>query len=481
MEALGNAVLARAIDFVLDLERRPASSLPDAGATAELVRRFLEAPPEAGRSVAEVLQRLDPAIGAAVETAGPRNLGWIPGGGLFASAVADLYALVVNRYVGLASFAPGLTALEHGVVRWLCELCGLPERAGGLLLSGGSMANFAAVVAARHALLGDDIARGTAYVGAQAHHSMAKALRLAGLPAASIRVVPSTPQLRLDVEAAARMIASDRAGGSQPFLLVGSAGTTDTGTIDPLPEVADLAAAEGLWYHADAAYGGLFRLTQRGRERLAGIERADSITLDPHKSLFLPSGTGALVVRDAASLHAAHSLEGHYLQDVPPVGGLPDFAALGPELTRELRGLRVWLPLQLHGIGAFRAALDEKLDLARLAYDTLAAEPALDVPREPDLTIVTFRPRGAARASGSSASAGAQSLLERVNRSRRVILSSTEIDGQSTLRLAILAHRTHARHVAEALDIITTEARAGDVDARELAAELRRPERHPRR
>jgi aromatic-L-amino-acid decarboxylase len=265
----------------------------------------------------------------------------------------------------------------------------------------------------------------------------------------------------MDPHAAAAMIRADRDAGLRPFLLVANAGTTDTGTIDPLPQLAALARREDMWFHIDAAYGGFFRLTARGEERLAGVEQADSVTLDPHKTLFLPFGTGALVVRDIAALRAAHDGTGSYLQDTGAAGSVPDSAHLGPELTHEIRGLRAWLPLHLHGVDAFREALDEKLDLAEHVHDTLSGVPGLEVPQRPDLSTVVFRVRPAdgSRAAAERADEAGRRLLEQINGHRRVVLSSTIVDNRYTLRVCVVSHRTHRDRIAEALDIITAEAK----------------------
>jgi len=459
MERIGDAVLQRAIGFVESVDGRPASDAE--GITDDAIAALLSPPPEHPGDLEELLDRFDAAADRAVETAGPGAMGWIPSGGIFASAVVDLYARVRNRYVGMTDLAPGAAALEHGVIRWMARLCGLPEQATGLLLSGGSLANLTAIVAARDDRLGGQIAAGTFYVSEHAHQSVTKAARLAGLPAANVRFVPTSSELRLDVAAAARMIAKDRDAGLRPFLLVGSAGTTNTGTIDELDALATLAAAERMWFHIDGAYGGLFSLTERGRARMRGLERADSITLDPHKSLFIPYGTGALLVRDPAPLRAAHASDGQYLQDLDTHPEVPDFSDLGPELSRELRGLRVWLPLHLYGVGAFRDQLDEKLDLTQVAYQRLSAEPALEVPWKPDLTVVAyrFRPRGDDAEAIAEADAASRKLFRRVVDTRRIAISTTIIDGRFTLRICILSHRTHADRVDEALNIIIHAAR----------------------
>lgn len=226
-----------------------------------------------------------------------------------------------------------------------------------------------------------------------------------------------------------------------------TAGATDTGTVDDLDGLAALARAEGLWSHVDGAYGGFFRLTDRGRPRLRGIEQADSIVLDSHKGLFLPFGTGVLLVRDHTTLRDAFAGDANYLQDLVDDDVLPDYNDVTPELTRDARGPRLWLPLHLHGVAAFTDALDEKLDLAADVHEALTADPRVEVVAVPDLTVVNFRLRGRDEAAQ-------RRWLERINETRRVFLSSTRIHGEYTLRLCVLSHRTHADRVREALDII---------------------------
>ncbi len=446
IRAQGDAVLQFVADFLASRSGAPAQQFDDAQA---LTARLSVAPPEVGRPFDVLLDVLESAMGLAADTTGPGYMAYIPGGGLYASALADFLACVTNRYVGVASLAPALVQIEASVLRWLADLFDYPSTARGILTSGGSLAHFSALVVAREARLGENFADATVYASQETHHSVAKAARLAGFPAAAIRTIPCTPALVVDVDALTARIHADRAAGLRPFALVASAGTTNTGAIDPLPALAELAAREGLWLHADAAYGGFFRLTERGHERLDGLERADSIVVDPHKGLFLPYGTGALLVRDGALLRSAHTHESAaYLQDLDDdPAALPNFSEYSPELTRDFRGLRLWLPLHLHGVGSFRAALDEKLDLARLAYENLRAMPELEVPWEPQLSIVTFRPRR----GGDDA---ARQLLGRLNASQRIFISSTNVGGRFLLRFAILSFRTHRERVDEALALV---------------------------
>ncbi len=456
------SLLSLATDFVVravdDLATGPVS---DMAGISELLadpdmRRL---PGEDGRPMPELLALLRRASAKGLNTASPGYLAFVPGSGLLAAAIADLIADALNRYTGLAFPAPGLVAIEADVLRWMAGLFGLPGTAAGILTSGASLATLSALITARSARLPEDFLSGTMYVSAQTHHAAAKALRLAGFPDSAVRVVPVDGKLRMNVDALRAAITADRAAGRRPFCVVASAGTTNTGAIDPLPAIADVAAQERLWLHVDAAYGGFFQLTSRGRQRLRGIDRADSLVLDPHKGLFLPFGTGCLLVRNGELLCHAHSGQGaSYLQDIEH-GALPDFADYSPELTRDFRGLRLWLPLHLHGVSAFTAALDEKLDLAELAHDRLANDPHLTVLQPPELSIVAFHCSCSYRSEHDEDENTAE-LLRRVNAEQRVFLSSTRIDGRYVARLAVLNHRTDRARVLEAVQAISSHAAA---------------------
>lgn len=443
-EALGYLV-----SFVDELPEAPAAGRADG---EELAARLEEAaPPERGAPLSEALAVIREAVPRAFDTTGPGYLAYIPGGGLVAAALADLIADVTNRFTGMWFPSPALVRLEWNVIRWLAELFGYPPEARGILTSGGSMANFSAIAAARRANLGEDFLDGALYLTEQTHGSVAKAAALAGFSGRNLRLVPVTEDLRMDPEALRLMVGGDRERGLRPFCVVASAGTVNTGAVDPIADLADLAAAEDLWLHVDGAYGGFFQLTERGHRVFRGIERADSITLDPHKGMFLPYGTGCLLVRDGRRLLEAHRLEGAaYLQDLATAGESPNFTDYSPELSRDFRGLRVWLPLKLHGLAAFREALDEKLDLARLLYEELAGMPELELPWDPELSIVAFRLRG----QGSGADDANRELLRRINDSGRIFLSSTVLGERFTLRAAILSFRTHRERIEEAVEII---------------------------
>jgi aromatic-L-amino-acid decarboxylase len=447
-------MLDRCAEFVVghlaSLGDLPASDLDGA---AELAASFREPAPEEGRSLEAILERLGPAVTKSFNTAGPGYLAYIPGGGIPAAAMADLIACAVNRYVGVAAAAPALAAIEATVVRWLAGMMGYPETAGGVLTSGGSLSNLTAVYTARAARLGEPFLDGVIYLSEEAHHSLGKAARLAGLPEANVRAVGVDRRLRMRPESLAAAIDADRAAARRPFLLIASSGSTNTGAVDPLPDLLPVARRHGLWVHADAAYGGFFRIVPGGERLLPGLEECDSITLDPHKGLFLPYGTGCLLVRDLDALRRAHRAGAAYLQDLAAQED-EDFADLSPELSRDFRGLRVWLPLMLHGVAAFRAALREKLELARWAHEELKDDPNVEILDEPQLSVLAFRFRDG---HGDADALGAE-LLRRVNARRRVFLSSTSIGGRFVLRICILSFRTHLDRVREAVAAIREEA-----------------------
>jgi aromatic-L-amino-acid/L-tryptophan decarboxylase len=447
----------RVVAHVGSLPAQPADG--SAGAAA-LARALIEKePPEEGTATGPLLDLLfEKAIPASFNNAGPGFLAYIPGGGQPYAAVADLISSAVNRYVGVFAPAPALVQLETNVIRWFARAVGYPESAGGFLTSGGSLANFSALVAARHEKLPENFLNGTLYVSDQGHHCIRKAALLAGFPAANVREIPSDADFRIRLDALAERVAADRASGFEPFLVAASAGTTNTGAVDDLDALADFAEQEALWLHTDAAYGGFFALTSRGRAALKGLARADSIVLDPHKGLFMPYGAGSLLVKDPGTLHRSHSVSAHYMPGMQDDPDSVDFCEISPELSRNFRGLGVWLAVKLCGLGAFRIALDEKLDLAREAVDAVRAIPDMTIVAEPQLSLFAFRltPPGA---SVEEANRVNRELISRVNARQRVLVTGTLLGDVFALRMCILSFRTHADRVRMALEDLRAAAR----------------------
>jgi aromatic-L-amino-acid decarboxylase len=444
-----------AVEFIVELHHRhhgiagPAQHSRRPG-TDRLVRRHPGVPAQPTEFTV-ALQEFAAAGADRVDTLNPYDFAHVPSGGLYTAAVADFLSRGMNPFTGMGSQAPSLVALEDNVIHWLCTMLGLPATAGGVSTTGASLATLTALVAARHDRLDDNhLNRGVLYLTEQTHHSLAKAARIAGLPSNHVRIVPTAPDLTMDVAATEAMIQHDLAAGLRPFLLVATAGATNTGTVDPLGEAARLAAHYDLWFHVDGAYGGWFAVTDRGRTWLAGIERADSIVLDAHKGLSLPYGTATLLVRDPSTLRAAFAATGTYLPDPEP--GVPDFAMHGLELTREYRGLHLWLPLHVHGLDTFRDMLDNRLDLAAEAHADLTADPLLQLPWTPGLSTVVF----------GLSHGDYQTLLCRIHTTSAVRLSSTRVRDRDLIRMCVLSHRTHRKHVHEALAMIHAAARCLD-------------------
>ena len=451
MQAMLDKTAERVIEHIASLPSQPAAYDEYGDDARARVSALAESLPQQGAELDGLLDLLfREAVPLSYNTASPGYLAYIPGGGLFPSAVADLIANAVNRYVGVWIAAPGLAQLELNVVRWFCEIIGYPAGSGGILTSGGSLANFTAVVTARRERLPDDFRGGTIYTSDQTHHSVRKAAVLAGFPEDNVREIPTNEHYQIRLDVLRQRIAEDREAGQRPFMLVTSGGTTNTGAVDDLAGSADVAADEGLWLHVDAAYGGFFMLTERGRESMRGIERADSVALDPHKGLFLPYGNGSLLVRDPETLRRAHATFADYMPEMQQDTEFVDFCEISPELSRDFRGLRAWLPIKLFGIEAFRTSLDEKLDLAQWATDQLRGVPDMEILAEPQLSLTAFRwaPAGY---SDDDLNDLNRELLARVNARKNVYMTGTMLSGRYALRICVLSFRTHRDRMEQCL------------------------------
>ena len=454
-EALREALEAAATFVRGEIDTLAEQPSVDLAGAEELAHTFVEPLPAGPSALNGILDRLRPAVRKSFNTAGPGYLAFIPGGGIPSAAIADFIATSTNRYVGVRPPAPALAQIEETAIRWLADLMGYPKEAGGILTSGGSLSTLSAIVAAREARFPEDFSKGTIYLSSETHYCVPKAARVAGIRDARVRRIPIDARRRMDTEALARTIAEDKAAGLQPFMIVANVGTTNTGAIDDIPRILEIGRAHGVWVHADAAYGGFFRLAAQGAALMPGLPECDSITLDPHKGMFLPYGTGCLLVRDPATLQRAHSMDAEYLHDVRAQTS-PNFSDLSPELSRDFRGLRLWLPLVLHGADAFREAIEEKLALTRLAYEQLRADERFEILDEPQLSVIAFRLKG----EGEAADRLNEDLMSRVNARGRVFLSSTRLDGRYVIRICVLSFRTHKGRVQDAVDALREEATA---------------------
>ena len=408
-----------------------------------------EPPPEApGDLDAALHTAADVVLGHMQLGHHPRYFARVPGPSSPVGPLADALASGFNAIATSWAGSAGPTTLELVVTDWLAQLLGMPDGTEGVLLSGGSMSSLTAFAAARLARLGGHDPAATVYCSAQTHASLPRALRALGFADERIRVLPCDDAFRLPVDAAAAAIAADRAAGLRPFLLIANAGTTNTGAVDPLPALADLAAEHGLWLHVDGAYGAPGALTPPGAVLLDGMGRADSLVVDPHKWLFAPYECGALLVREPGLLARAFAMAPEYLADT--TGPEPSLRDRSLQLTRTSRALKLWLTFTTFGVAEIRAAIARGIALAEHAERTLRATPGWEVVTPAQLAIVTFAPP-----RGEPAALAAALLQEGY-----AVVSSTVLDGRPVLRLCTINPRTTEAEIDETIARLTAIASA---------------------
>jgi aromatic-L-amino-acid decarboxylase len=457
MQAMGENVLRRVTAHLAALPDMPSRG--DYAGIEELCRGMREAPPEDGTPLDKLLDPLfSEWIPRSFGTAGSGYLAYIPGGGVYTAALADFISNTTNRYTGVWEGAPALVQLEANALDWLREWMQFPATARGLFTTGGSMAMFNAIACAREKLLGTDNRRGALYVSSQSHHSITKAAKLAGIAHDRVREIDVDGDYRMRVDALEAAIASDHAAGLKPFMVFSTAGTTNTGAVDPIDAVADIAARDGLWHHVDGAYGGCFHMVPELRPLLHGLPRADSITLDPHKGLFLPYGTGALLVRDGEALRALHSSTAGYLPDNQVE--FYDPAQYGPDLSRGFPGLRVWLTLKFYGAARYRAALAEKRALAVWAAAEVARIPGVVMDAPPQLSLFAFHLEGPGLDTLESQNAATRALMERVTARGDVMLTGAQVGKRFLGRVCVLSFRTRHADMETCVQQLAEEAAA---------------------
>lgn len=458
MRALAADVVERAIRHVESLPSQPSCGDVEIEATCRALARA--EPPPGPVPPGPLLDRLfDDWIPRSFTTAGPGYLAYIPGGGIFPAAIADLISGTTNRFTGILAAAPALVQLEANALDWLRGWMDLPPSARGLFTTGGSSANLAAIVCARERLLGTALRDGVLYASDQAHHSVAKSAKIAGILPDRVRSIPTGDDFRMRLDLLEERIAADRGAGLVPFLVVSSAGTTNTGAVDPLAAAGALCRRLGLWHHVDGAYGGFFQAVPALRPLLAGLADADSVTLDPHKGLFLPYGTGCLLVRDGSALREAYAVEAGYLPPASEGDDLYDPARFGPDLSRGFPGLRVWLTFQLFGAPKLLAAIAEKRALAVEAARQVAATPGVVMDAPPDLSLFAFHLArdGWGREREDAAT---RELVRRVTARGRVMITGCTAKGRFLARVCVLSFRTRAPQMATFLEHFREEAAA---------------------
>ena len=443
MQRLGRQVADAVAAHLASLrgQRVLTNGLPD-----NTRKRIAAAPSESPVAFDDLLHELQAEVFPyAAREPHPGFMAYVPGCPTFPAILGDWLATGYNFFAGVWPVAEGPNAVELAVLEWFRQWIGMPAGTGGLLTNGGSGATLTAIVAARHAAVGDDasrIARLAIYTSDQAHSAALRAAWIAGISRSHVRVLPTDDQYRMRPEDVRRAIAADRAAGLIPLAVVVSAGTTNTGAVDPIDEIADICAAEQTWLHADAAYGGFAVLTERGASLLTGLGRCDSVALDPHKWLFVPFECGSLLVREPERLRAAFQVLPDYLRDVAAGQDGVNFADYGEQLTRQSRALKVWLGVRYFGLAAIRGEIDRAIDHAVHAEHLVRSQPLLEVMSPSQLGVLCFRVHPAGLDDGAALDA----LNERVNAAMgadgRYLISSTRLRGVFTLRLCILGYRT---------------------------------------
>src|SRR5213076_3157491 len=419
---------------------------------AQLVSLFDQNPPETACDPNELLAQLERDVFPNnLHVDHPRFFAFVPGPNNFVSVMADAIAAGFNIFNGTWLGGSAAAAVELGVVRWLCRTCGFPDAAGGLFVSGGSMANLTALVAARHSLLQDRVDDATVYFSDQTHSSVERALRVIGFAPEQMRKLGSDKNFRLSIQSLRAAIADDRAKGLRPFCIIANAGTTNTGTVDPLSELADLAAKEKLWLHVDGAFGAASILSKRGREMLDGLDRADSLTLDPHKWLFQSFECGCVLVRDAALLKSAFEIKPDYLRDVHRSVEEFNPCDYGVQLTRSFRALKVWLSIQTFGVAAFRQAITRGFELAEIAERELRARKGWEILSPAQMATVCFR-------FGKSDELQTK-LVDEIMNDGYALLTSTELRGAVALRLCTINPRTTEQDIIGTIERLDRFAR----------------------
>ena len=392
----------------------------------------------------------------------PRFFGWVQGAGTPTGVLADMLAATMNPNVGGRNH--GAVHVERTVLRWFCELFGLPEGASGVLTLGASSANLIAVLVARTRALGVAVrehgvtregGRLTAYASAATHSCVRRAFEVCGLGSGSLRVLPTDSLHRVDAAVIARAIAQDRAAGNRPFMLIGNAGTVDVGAIDPLGELAELATCEGLWFHVDGALGAPAVLSRELAPRFAGIERADSIAFDFHKWIQVPYDAGCLLVRDGTLHRETFASTPNYLTRMSRgiASGHPWFTDFTIDLSRGFRALKVWFTMKEHGAAGIGAAIEANVRQARFLGDLIDADRDLELLAPIQLNIVCFRYRRQDLAEDELDRFNDE-LVIALQESGEAVASSTVVGMHRAIRMCILNHRTTDADLVQTLDAI---------------------------
>jgi len=417
-----------------------AGRVGQTGTRGDLERILREPAPEVGIDLTALLAEVQhKVIEQSFRASHPRFLAFIPSAPTFASVLGDCLTANANLFAGVWKEAAGAAQVEIIVLDWFKQFLGYPTEAMGILTGGGSEANLTALVVARDRLTFADRGRAVLYASEHRHWSIDRAAKIIGMHPEQIRPLPCDREYRLRADALRDAITHDERAGKLPWLVIANAGTTNTGSVDPLPAIADVCAERGMWLHVDAAYGWPMTLSAEGKALLRGIEGADSITLDPHKWFAQPFEAGCVLVRRGNLLAQSFSMRPEYMQDVVPNGDEINFCDHGIALTRRFRALKIWFSIKLLGIAWFRRLIEHCCALTAYAEALVEQQACFEITSRRKMSIVCFRYRGS--------DALQLAIADELTRDGRAFISTTRLDGRNTLRLCFVSWRTTAADV----------------------------------
>ncbi len=465
----------RAVDMLVERLSDPSVPPLRRATPDEMAARLGGPPPNEPEGFDEILRRLGEDVLPFMSRGDhPGFFAFIPFSGTWPGALGDLVASAANVYAGSWMESAGPSQVELEVLGWFKDWVGYPPEAAGILVSGGSAANLTALACARETRSGEMASDLVAYVSDQTHSSFARAARNLGFRPEQVRVLPVDDSYRLRTDLLAAAMDADLDAGRRPLFVCANGGATNTGAVDPLPEIAAICRERRAWFHVDAAYGGFAVLAEAGGEQLAGLELADSITLDPHKWLYQPYECGCLLVRAGPALGGAFSITPDYLNDAVARAGEINFSDLGMQLSRSSRALKIWVSIRYFGLDAFRRAIERSLEHAVLARDLIEGSDELELMAPPSLGIVCFRRRFGGLDDEEALETRNSQLVSALEASGLGLVSSTRLHGRYAIRMCVLSHTTGAKDVERVLAFLEA-AEVGDAEASPLA----HYERHP--
>ena len=463
LDQVGELVKGFILAYFREMNQGPIS--PENLSASEVREKISEPLPEQAQDVDRAWQDfLQRVAGQSVRVGHPRFLAWIRTSPLAGAVYAEALAAALNQSVAVWDGAPAATEVEKQVLEWLIEISGFHPDGSGILTSGGSMANFSGLLAARSAVYPavrrHGLREGPAlavYLTSQTHYSVHKSLEMMGLGREAIREIPVDGQLKMDAHSLREHIQSDRQAGVRPIAVVATVGTTSTGICDDVRKISRVCREEDVWLHVDGAYGGFAALVPDREQVLAGIRGADSFVLDPHKNLFMPFEAGCLLVRDPDHLRAAFGVVTDYLPNTEDgrgeeARGRHHFRDYGPQLSRSFRALKIYLSLKLYGVQAIAGEIERQYHLAGVFADKLRAAEDFELIAEPELGVVAFRCMPGGLSGQVELNRLQKDVVDRLQRRGKVYLSRVEVQGRAGLRACFVSHRTRLPHLDQVLD-----------------------------